>query len=60
MVQAAAYTVEPLTPVFGGIIKDLDMRDPFTVSDAVKRQIKADLHLYRFLVIRGEFRLSAE
>jgi len=66
MVEAAEklYTVEPLNDVFGGIIRDLDMSDPFSLSEAIKEQIKADLHLYRFLVIRAppgvEIRLSAE
>jgi len=34
MVEAAEklYTVEPLNDVFGGIIRDLDMSDPFSLS----------------------------
>ena len=58
------YTVEPLHPLFGGIIKDLDLSDPSTISAAVRTQIKIDLHRYRFLVVRAptgvQVKLNAE
>lgn len=55
------YTVQPLTPTFGGVVDDgFSIEDAASADDELIERIRSDVHKYRFLLFRKQKDLSGE